>query len=107
MAEYVLVLLEDVPGVEVSDDVQRDHVDFIDSPIARNLVLLGGSFDGAVGDASAAYLLACPRRRAGGRRRRPARPCGSRRPRLVSWQLVGVNPEAVGDALVVRPGDIG
>jgi hypothetical protein len=50
---YVLVLMNEVQGAEsaLTEDARED---FIDSLIARNLVLLGGPFAPRVGAATAA-----------------------------------------------------
>jgi hypothetical protein len=71
-------------------------------------VLLGGAFTAPAADAFAAYVLRCDGADA-------ARAIASQdpfalhdvvRPECVEWNLVGINPEAIDQAIVVRPDDV-
>jgi uncharacterized protein YciI len=106
---YVLVILRAGPKLDQEQRHAGDHERFIDSLIGRNLVLLGGAFARAVCDAYAGYVLRC-----GGieearelAAQDPFVAHGVLQPELVEWELVGINPEAIDDAAVVTPSDIG
>jgi YCII-related domain len=101
---YFLVVLQPVAGAVEPPD----HEPFVDSLVARNLVLLGGVLEPPLGGADGAYVLSCAsideaRRLAA---EDPLVSSGSTRADVVEWQLVGINPEAVDPALELRPGDI-
>jgi hypothetical protein len=102
-AAYVLVLLE---AIETGSDVEEGaHTEFVDSLIARNLVLLGGELE--LGTVFAAYVLrASPVDAENIVAEDPLVVAGAARPRLVPWELVGVNPDAVDETLIVLPRDI-
>jgi uncharacterized protein YciI len=105
---YVVVMLH---GGGNTDD-ERLHADeherFIDSLISRNLVLLGGGFANPIGDAWAAYVLCCSDIDEARRitEKDPFVAHGVLRPELTEWRLVGINPEAIDAAAVVRPRDV-
>jgi uncharacterized protein YciI len=102
-AAYVLVLLD---AVETGGDVEEGaHEEFVDSLIARNLVLLGGELE--LGTAFAAYVLRASLADAESIvAEDPLVVAGVAQPRFVPWELVGVNPDAIDEVLIVRPGDI-
>ena len=84
---------------------ENAHEEFVDSLIARNLVLLGGELE--LGRAFAAYVLRASLADAESIvAEDPLVVGGVAQPRLVPWGLVGVNPEAIDEALIVRPRDI-
>jgi uncharacterized protein YciI len=106
---YVLVILR--PGGNADDEPlhAEAHERFIDSLIERNLVLLGGGFaEATVGGADGAYLLRCGSLE-------EARELVATDPYVsndvacadpVVWELVGINPDAIDEAAVIRPQDI-
>jgi uncharacterized protein YciI len=106
---YVLVILR--PGAKADDEPlhAESHERFIDSLIERNLVLLGGGFaEATVGDADGAYLLRCGSLEEA-RELVAADPYVSNdvaRASSVVWELVGINPDAIDAAAVIRPQDI-
>jgi uncharacterized protein YciI len=85
--------MNEVPGADAA--LPEDaHEEFIDSLSARNLVLLGGTFAGRVGAATAAYVLRCdsvsaPRKIAAAD---PLAAAGAVALEFVEWQLVGIDP---------------
>jgi uncharacterized protein YciI len=97
---YVLVLMNEVAGAEVAL-AEDAHEDFIDSLIARNLVLLGGPFGGRVGDATAAYVLHCDSLSAAREIAAddPLAVAGAVPLEFVEWQLVGIDPAAIEPSL--------
>jgi uncharacterized protein YciI len=105
---YVLVILRG--GANADDDPLHApaHNDFISSLIKRNLVLLGGAFAEPVDDAYAAYLLRCSGTEEA-RRIAADDPFVLHdvvRPECVEWELIGINPDAIDSAAVVRPEDV-
>jgi uncharacterized protein YciI len=97
---YVLVLMNEVPGAAAG--LPEDaHEGYIDSLIARNLVLLGGSFAGRVGDATAAYVLHCDSMSAAREIAAddPLAMAGAVKLEFVEWQLVGIDPAAIEPSL--------
>ena len=105
---YVLVILRRGGSADDERLHAEEHERFIDSLIERNLVLLGGAFVEAVGDADGAYLLHCgtleeARELAGAD---PYAVHDVVRPQCVVWDLVGINPDAIDEAAILRPGDI-
>jgi uncharacterized protein YciI len=101
---YFLVFLQPVAGAKEGPE----HEPYVDWLVARNLVLLGGDFEPAVGAADAAYVLRCDtldeaRRIAA---EDPLVASGSATAEVVEWQLVGINPDAIEPSLELRPGDI-
>jgi uncharacterized protein YciI len=97
---YVLVLMNDVPGAEAA--VPEDaHEGYIDSLIARKLVLLGGPFAGRVGAATAAYVLHCDSMSAAREiaAEDPLAAAGAVTLEIVEWQLVGIDPAAIEPSL--------
>jgi uncharacterized protein YciI len=105
---YVLVILREGERMEQEPAFAAEHEQFIDSLIARNVVLLGGPFAAPVGDADAAYLLRC-----GSVEEAQAIAAEDpyvrgevARPECVEWDLVGINPDAIDAAAVIRPQDL-
>jgi uncharacterized protein YciI len=105
---YVLVILRRGGNADDERLHAEAHVRFIDSLIERNLVLLGGGFAEAVDDADAAYVLRCGSVE-------EAREIVATdpfvindvaRPEPVVWELVGINPDAIDAAAVLRPEDV-
>ena len=105
---YVLVMLR--RGENDSDYrlYAAAHTDFIEGLIKQNRILLGGAFATRAGDVEAAYVL-----RAGDvdeartiAEADPFATAGVCRPECRRWELIGINPDAVDEALVVRPDDI-
>lgn len=104
----MLVILRGGANAHDDDVHAAAHNDFISSLISRNLVLMGGAFADAVGDAYAAYVLRCSgvdeaRTIAGDD---PFVLHDVVRPECVEWELVGVNPEAIDPATILRPEDV-
>jgi uncharacterized protein YciI len=105
---YVLVILKDGRNADAEPLHAAAHETFISSLIKRNAILLGGAFADAVDDAFAAYLLRCDdveeaRRIAA---EDPFAVNDVVRPLCVAWELVGVNPDAIDRAAVIRPEDV-
>jgi uncharacterized protein YciI len=105
---YVLVLLRRGANADDEPAHAEAHERFIDSLITRNLVLLGGGFAEDVDDTEGAYLLRCgsleeAREIAG---TDPYAVHNVVRQELVIWELVGINPEAIDAAAVIRPQDV-
>jgi uncharacterized protein YciI len=105
---YVLVILRRGGNADDERLHAEAHERFIDSLIERNLVLLGGGFAEPIDDADAAYLLRC-------NGVEEARQIAATdpyvvhdvvRPEPVVWELVGINPDAIDAAAVLRPDDI-
>jgi uncharacterized protein YciI len=105
---YVLVILRRGGNADDERLHAEAHEQFIDSLIERNLVLLGGGFAESIDDADAAYLLRCSGVEEA-RRIAAADPYVVHdvvRPEPVVWELVGINPDAIDEAAVLRPEDI-
>jgi hypothetical protein len=98
---YVLVLVNEVPGAAAAGLPEDAHEGYIDSLIARNLVLLGGSFAGRVGDATAAYVPHCDGMSAAREiaAEDPLAMAGAVKLEFVEWQLVGIDPAAIEPSL--------
>jgi uncharacterized protein YciI len=103
---YFLVCLRDPPGRVELPDV--DHEAFIDVLTAANVVLLGGPFpEPPAPGLRAAYLLRCGSQT-------EAEALAATDPMVAAgaavtvhaWDLMAINPEAIDQELVVRPGDI-
>ena len=95
--------MNEVPGAEAAALPEDAHEDYIDSLIARNLVLLGGSFAGRVGAATAAYVLRCDSISAAREiaAADPVAAAGAVNLEFVEWQLVGIDPKAIDPSLAV------
>jgi len=102
---YVLVMLKGTRNADGEMLHAEAHARFITSLIDRNLVLLGGGFAEEVDGLQAAYLLRCSGLE-------EARAIAAEDPFVVNnvvrvecveWRLVGINPDAIDNALVVRP----
>jgi hypothetical protein len=94
---YFLVLLTERPG---QAEALPEHEPFIDSLIARELVLLGGSFEGAP---SVGYVLRCASL-ADARAvvaTDPLVSSGAFDASVAVWDLVAIDPRQVDPALVV------
>jgi len=105
---YVLVILRRGGNADDEPLHAEAHERFIDSLIERNLVLLGGGFAEAVGDADGAYVLRCDSLQEA-RELVATDPYVSNdvaRAEPVVWELVGINPDAIDAAAVLRPEDI-
>ena len=105
---YVLVILRRGGSAGEERLHAEAHERFIDSLIERNLVLLGGGFADAFDDAGGAYVLRCGSVE-------EARELAATdpyvvhdvvRPECVVWELVGINPDAIDAAAVLRPEDV-
>lgn|SRR5690625_2505903 len=90
---YFLVLLrESTVAAE-----EEDHEPFIDSLVARNLILLGGSFDEPIDGAVTAYILRCDDE---GQAHAivaedPLVLAGIAEPLITRWDLLGINRHAI------------
>lgn len=105
---YVLAILRRGRNADDERLYAEAHERFIDSLIERNLVLLGGGFAELIGDAHAAYLLTCSGVEEA-RRIAATDPYVVHdvvRAECVVWELVGINPEAIDAAAVLRPEDV-
>lgn len=105
---YVLVILRGGANADDDQTYAAAHERFITSLIKRNVILLGGAFAQATNNAYAAYVLRC-------NGVEEARAIATEdplvehdvvRPQCVVWQLVGINPEAIDAAAVLRPTDV-
>jgi uncharacterized protein YciI len=105
---YVLVILRGGRNADDDEIYAAEHRRFISSLIKHNLILLGGAFGDVVGDAHAAYVLRCGSVE-------EARAIAAEdpfakhdvvRPDCVEWQLVGINPNVINAAAVIRPTDV-
>lgn len=105
---YVLVILRRARNADDEQAHAAAHERFIDSLIERNLVLLGGGFAESVDDANGAYLLRCSSVEEA-RRIAATDPYAVNdvlHPECVVWKLVGINPDAIDEAAVLRPEDV-
>ena len=105
---YVLVILRSGENANLHRVHDAAHRAFIDGLIKQNRILLGGAFGAPAGDAEAAYVL---RSSSVDEARAivtadPLVRHGVCRADCVEWQLVGINPDAIDDAVIVRPRDI-
>jgi uncharacterized protein YciI len=105
---YVLVLLRAGENADDEPVHAAAHEAFISSLIRRNLILLGGALADPVDDVYAAYLLRCDGVD-------EARAIAAEDPfvvddvlraHCVEWPLVGINPDAIEDSMLVRPADV-
>jgi uncharacterized protein YciI len=105
---YVLVILRGAANADDDETYAAAHERFISSLIKRNVILLGGTFAQATDGAYGAYVVHC----SGVEEARalatedPLVEHDVVRPQCVEWQLVGINPDAIDAAAVVRPTDI-
>ena len=101
-------MLRSGPSVEDEQVHAAAHREFINWMIRRNVVLLGGAFGSPFDDVYAAYLLRC----SGLDEAReivaddPFVAQDVVRPQFMEWELVGINPDAIDEAAVVRPADL-
>ena len=95
---YVLVTLHEGPKF---GEVDADHETFIDSLIAKHLVLLGGDLVEAGPGIQAAYVLRCDDLATAEAivATDPLVSSGEMRAQLAEWQLVGIDLGAVDDNL--------
>jgi uncharacterized protein YciI len=105
---YVLVILRRGGNADDEPAHAAAHERFIDSLIERNLVLLGGGFAELIDDIDGAYLLRCNGLEEARRivATDPYVVHDVVRPVCVVWELVGINPDAIDEAAVIRPEDI-
>jgi uncharacterized protein YciI len=107
MDTYVLVMLRRCGAADDNGQVQPAHEQFITDLIRRNVILLGGGFADAIGDAEAAYVLRCSLEEAEMiANNDPLVVSGVMRADCVEWQLVGVNPDAIDTKAIIRPRDV-
>jgi uncharacterized protein YciI len=105
---YVLVVLQDGSNADAEALHATAHEEFISALIKRNAVLLGGALADVVDKAHSAYVLRC-KHMAEAERLAAEDPFAVNdvvRPKCVEWQLVGVNPDAIDAADVVRAADV-
>lgn len=99
---YFLVLL--IPGGNHQAAAQHfaAHVAFVDTMIAANVVLLGGDFDSAIDGAEGAYLLhtGSEDEAYAWAAKDPFIAHAVYRPRVVAWNLVGIDARAIDSALL-------
>ena len=88
---YVLVILSSGDNTNAHRVHDAAHRAFIDGLIKQNRILLGGAFAPPASVADAAYVL---------------RSSGVDEARAIAANLVGINPDAIDEAVVVRPRDI-
>jgi hypothetical protein len=95
---YVLVTLLEGPKF---GEVDADHEPFIDSLVAKHLVLLGGDLVGSGQGVRAAYVLRCDDLATAEAivATDPLVTSGEMRPQLAEWQLVGIDLGAIDDNL--------
>jgi uncharacterized protein YciI len=100
-AGYYLVLLRPGACHDRAPDILDDHVAFVESMIAADVVLLGGDFGEVVGEAESAYLLHVASATEAGRwaARDPFVQAAVYEPTVVTWDLVGINLRAVDPGL--------
>lgn len=101
---YFLVLLEPGHNHATRQESLADHVEFIGTLSAANLILLGGEFESPIEGAEAALLLrvASESEAQDWMSRDPWVRNDVHRPRIVAWNLVGVAAGAIDPALVRR-----
>jgi len=101
---YFLVLLQKTAGAADPPE----HEPFVDSLVARNLVLLGGDLLPPAHGTEAAYVLFCGSldEARGIVAEDPLVSSGAMRAEVVEWELVGVNPAAVEPSLLLTPDDV-
>jgi uncharacterized protein YciI len=105
LGPYVLVILRRGSRFAEAPLHAPAHERFISNLIKRNVILLGGELEEPVGEA--AYVLRRTLEEA--RAIADADPFVEHdvmRPACVEWRLVGINPDAIDDAAVIRPADI-
>ncbi len=92
------------PGPPKADE---RHEPFIDDLIRQNRVLLGGDWSETAGPFGAAYLLYCESLEEARAvvNRDPLVQVGVYEPTLIEWHLVGINPEAIDNDLVLTAED--
>jgi len=102
---YVLVMLNPEGQQKETAEMTERHVRFITELIRRNKILLGGGLEDSANPRRAAYLLKVASLDEG-RSLASADPlvCESAyAASVVEWKLVGINPDSIDQALVVRP----
>ncbi len=100
---YLMVLLAHGPRHPGASDADERHEAFITELIRQNRILLGGKWSRMAGPFAAGYLLHCDSM-AEGKRIVDGDPYvmeGVYEPTLVEWLLVGINPKAIEDELVL------
>lgn len=105
---YVLVILRSGENESEYGAFDVAHRAFIEDLIEDNRILLGGAFAAIAGDLEAAYVLRVDSTS-------EARAIANSDPFVANgvcradcreWNLVGINPEAIDEAVVVRPTEI-
>lgn len=105
---YVLVMLSPEGSQKEPADMTERHVKFITGLIRRNKILLGGGLEDSASPRRAAYLLNVTSLEEG-------RSLAFEDPfvresayaaSVVEWRLVGINPDAIDPALVIRPDQV-
>src|SRR5690348_3786241 len=94
---YFLVMIEEVPG-----HPPVDHESYIDSLVARNLLLCGGPLlPAALDRVAAAYVLRCAdhAEAVAVASTDPLYASGAAKISVVWWDLVGINPGAMDEQL--------
>ncbi len=101
---YVLVMLNPEGQQKETAEMTERHVRFITELIRRNKILLGGGLEDSANSRRAAYVLKVASLDEG-RSLASADPlvCESYAASVVEWKLVGINPDSIDQALVVRP----
>ena len=92
-----------------SDETQTKHVEFIDSLIQENRILLGGGVpespeNGTIGG----YILRAESLDEALQtvKQDPYRTTGTYEAEVMEWRLIGINPDAIDKALILRPKDV-
>jgi uncharacterized protein YciI len=104
---YFLVMLDELSSASAREAHLAEHEHFVDSMVARNLVLLGGEFDEKVGASYAAYVLAADGTAAAMAIAAddPLVRHGHVSPHVVEWCLIGINRRAIAPEQWLEPTD--
>jgi uncharacterized protein YciI len=102
---YVLVMLSPAGRDKEPAEMTERHVKFITKLIGRNKILLGGGLEDSARPRRAAYLLNVTSLEEGRSLalEDPFVREGAYSATVVEWKLVGINPDSIDQALVVRP----
>ena len=102
---YVRVMLSPEGDQKETVEMAERHVKFITGLIRRNKILLGGGLEDSANPRRAAYLLKVVSLEEGRSLafEAPFVREGAYAASVVEWKLVGINPDAIDQALVVRP----
>jgi uncharacterized protein YciI len=101
---YVLVMLVPVGHQKETTEMTERHVKFITELIRGNKILLGGVLEDSVSPGRAAYVLQVASLEEGRLLafEDPLVREGAYSASVVGWRLVGINPDSIDQALVVR-----